>query len=142
MFCSKCGVQNEDGLNFCANCGAPLNAAPAEPVAPAAPVMPQQPVYQQPAYQPAPVKASVPGKGLGIAGMVLGIVGLVLICFGWVSIISSIVGISLSGVGMSKAKKAGVKNGMATAGLVCSCISLGLYFILFAIGFAGAAALM
>ena len=26
MFCSKCGAQNADGTQFCASCGAPLNA--------------------------------------------------------------------------------------------------------------------
>lgn len=119
MFCSKCGVQNEEGLNFCANCGAPLNAAPA---APAAPVAPQQPVYQQPVYQQAPV---IPGKGMGIAGMVLGIIGLVLMCFWYIGIPCAIVGVILSGLASSKAKKVGAKNGMATAGIVCSCIALG-----------------
>lgn len=128
MFCSKCGVQNEEGLNFCANCGAPLNAAPAAPVAP------QQPVYQQPAYQPAPV---VPGKGMGIAGMVLGIIGLVFMCVFYIGIPCAIVGVILSGLASSKAKKAGLKNGMATAGIVCSCIALG-FNILWIVGLGAA----
>jgi hypothetical protein len=86
----------------------------------------QQPTYQQPAYQ-APVQpASVPGKGLGITGMVLGIVSLVLFCFLYVSIPCAIIGAVLSGVGLKKAKDAGMKNGMAVAGLVCSLIALGI----------------
>lgn len=131
MFCSKCGVQNDDGLNFCANCGAPLNAAPAAPAAP------QQPVYQQPVYQQAPAAPAVPGKGMGIAGMVLGIIGLVLMCVFYIGIPCSIVGVILSGLASSKAKKVGAKNGMATAGIVCSCIALG-FNILWIVGLGAA----
>lgn len=141
MFCSKCGVQNDDGLNFCANCGAPLNAAPA---APTAPIVPQQPVYQQ-----APAAPVVPGKGLGVAGMVLsivglvfGIIGLLLACFWFVGFPCSIIGLILSAVASNKAKKAGIKNSMATAGIVCSCILLGLYVLLFALAIAGMTSIM
>lgn len=28
MFCQNCGTQNSDGVKFCNNCGAPLQAAP------------------------------------------------------------------------------------------------------------------
>ena len=41
----------------------------------------------------------------------------------------AIVGVVLSAVGYSKAKKAGMKNGMATAGLVTSCIAIGIDII-------------
>lgn len=50
MFCTKCGSQFADGSAFCPNCGAPVNAAPEQPVQPEQPVY-QQPVYQQPVYQ-------------------------------------------------------------------------------------------
>ena len=72
--------------------------------------------------------------------MVLGIVGLVLsFCVPVLPIIMCIVGVILSGVSMSKAKSAGMKNGMAVAGLVCSIIPLaisigGTIFILVAGG--------
>ena len=39
MNCPNCGTQNQDGVRFCAGCGAPAATA-------------EQPVYQQPAYQP------------------------------------------------------------------------------------------
>lgn len=37
MFCGKCGVPNDDGAQFCKNCGAPLTAAPAADQASAPP---------------------------------------------------------------------------------------------------------
>ena len=74
----------------------------------------------------APVPAKNPGKGLGIASMVLGIVSLVLFCWIYVSIPCALVGVILGGVGMKKSKDAGMSAGMATAGLVCSIISLAI----------------
>ncbi|MBQ6381281.1 MAG: FHA domain-containing protein [Clostridia bacterium] len=63
-----------------------------------------------------------PGKGMAIAGMVLGIVSLVI---PYVGLVTAIVGIVLSAVAYSKGKKAGIKIGMAIAGIVCSCVTLG-----------------
>jgi hypothetical protein len=76
--------------------------------------------------------ATVPGKGLGIASMVVGIVAIVLVCMWYISIPLAIVGAALGGVASSKAKKANMKNGMATAGLVCSiiCLALNVLWIL------------
>ena len=148
MFCPNCGTQNADNVAFCAGCGTKLGTEQPivqQPVVQQpvyqAPVQPQQPVYQQPAYQQKP---AVPGKGLGITGMILGIVSLVLFCFLYISIPCAIVGAILSGVALKKAKDAGMKNGMAVAGLVCSLIALGIcvvYWVLAAaalaeIGFA------
>lgn len=129
MFCPNCGTQNADDVMFCANCGAKMGAeqAPAQP-AYQQPVY-QQPAYQQPTYQAPAQPATVPGKGLGITGMVLGIISLVLFCILYISIPCSIVGAILSGVGLKKAKDAGMKNGMAVAGLVCSVIALGICII-------------
>jgi hypothetical protein len=107
----------------------PVYQAPVQPMYQA----PVQPVYQQPIQQP------VPGKGMGITGMVLGIVALVLFCMWYVSIPSAIVGAILSGVALKKAQEVGKKNGMATAGLVCSCIALGIA-ILFVLAVASCAA--
>ena len=53
MFCTKCGNQFADGSAFCPSCGAPVNAAPQQPVY----QQPVQPQYQQPAPQVAPVGA-------------------------------------------------------------------------------------
>lgn len=127
-FCPNCGAQNADNVAFCASCGGKLGAEQPvvqQPVyqAPVQPVY-QQPVYQQPVYQQKP--ASVPGKGLGITGMVLGIIALVLFCVTYVSLPCAIIGAILSGIGLKKAKDVGMKNGMAVAGLVCSVIALAI----------------
>ncbi len=111
MFCPNCGNNNPQGTQFCAACGAQLSQ-----------VAPQQ---SNPVVQPAYV-APVPGKGLGIASMVLGIVALGLFCMSWVALTCALVGCILGGVALAKAKAAGVKNGMAVAGLVCSVIALAL----------------
>lgn len=60
-----------------------------------------------------------PGKGLAIASMVLGILGF--FCYG----ITSIIGLILGCV----AKGKGCRSGMATAGIICSAISIVLYVI-------------
>lgn len=96
----------------------------------------QQPYYNAPQnvnYQPnygvpqGPMPPRDPGKGFSIAGMVCGIVGLVFCWSFGFGIIPSIVGLVLSVVGRKKSTDAGFYNtGMATAGLVCACISLGL----------------
>lgn len=114
MICRKCGTNVPDGAPACHVCGTPMGYA-------------------------APVPASVPGKGLGIAGMVLGIVSLVFFCIWYISLPCGITGIILSAVSKSKAKPYGAKSGLATAGIVCSAIALGLmilFIILVAIGIA------
>ena len=113
--CPNCRTNNAPGATQCAACGTPL-----------APV----------AYGVAP---AVPGKGLGIASMVLGIISLVLFCVWYIAIPCAIIGAALGGVALSKAKAVGMKNGVGTAGLVCSVIALGLaliFIILAAIGLA------
>ncbi len=114
MNCPNCGTPNNEGVMNCYNCGAPM----------------PRPVYN---YAPMPT-ATVPGKGLGIAGMVLGICSLVLWCFVYGAMAMAIVGAILSGVSISKAKAVGAKNGMAVAGLVCSIISLSFWIIIIAGG--------
>ena len=109
MVCRNCGAQLPENATFCQNCGTA--------------VMPAQPVYQAP-IPVAPV--TVPGKGQGVASMVLGIISLVLFCIWYIALPCAIIGLVLGAVGSSKAKKAGMKNGMATAGIVMSCIALGL----------------
>ena len=66
------------------------------------------------------------GKGQSIAGLVLGIVALVICWFGILSFVAlplAIVGLVLSVVGGKKAKAAGKKSGIATAGLVIGIIA-------------------
>lgn len=121
MICPRCGRDNAPGVAFCAGCGAPLaNAGMANP-----------------GYVGGfrPMNAPVPGKGLGIASMVLGIISLVFFCVFWFSIPCAIVGAALGGAAKSKA--AGAPNGMATAGIACSCIALGLAIFFFFIAMAG-----
>lgn len=145
MVCTKCGFTNEAEAKFCASCGAALSAPVVEPAAdtyanPAdtytAPVQNPTPAYSAP-YQ-APVQNYVPaqpvaqpGKGFAIAGMVCGIVSLVCI----VPLITGLLGIIFGGVAKSK----GFQGGMATAGIACGAIGLGLWVfsvIIAAMGFA------
>ena len=114
MNCPNCGAPNNEGVMNCYNCGAPM----------------PRPVYNYAPMQP----AAVPGKGLGIAGMVLGICSLVLWCFVYGAMTMAIVGAILSGVSISKAKAVGAKSGMAVAGLVCSIISMAFWIIIIAAG--------
>lgn len=136
-FCKYCGCQLEDGAMFCVACGQSQADAAPQQAAPQAPVyaQPQQPVYGAPQvpYGNPYAKPSVPGKGLGIASMVLGIVSLVLFCYWFIAIPCGIVAAALGGIALSKAKEVGMKNGLATAGLVCSCIALGIaiLFVIF-----------
>jgi len=149
MNCNKCGAEISPGAAFCVNCGEPVSAPQA---APQPPVTPQPQAVPQPQVTPAPqavqyaVPAPVlPGKGMGIAAMVLGIVSLALFCIWYISIPCAIVGAVLGGLSASKAKEVGAKNGMATAGLVCSIIAIGLailFVILVAIGVASMGAFL
>ena len=87
---------------------------------------------------------STPGKGLGIASMILGIVVLVLLCVYYISLPCAITGLVLGIISMKKAKAVGASHGMATAGIICSAIGLGLlviFFLLAIIGFAGMASM-
>ena len=73
----------------------------------------------------------VPGKGLAVAALVLGIVSVAL---GWIlplpivgqiiTLILGIVALVLAILAQKKSKEAGIKNGMATAGLVLSIIGI------------------
>jgi heme/copper-type cytochrome/quinol oxidase subunit 2 len=71
-----------------------------------------------PPATPAPVPvatAAVPGKGLGIAGLIL-------------AIFLPIIGLIVSIIARSQSKRAGFSNGPATAGIV-----IGILFTIFAI---------
>lgn len=148
MFCQNCGAQNPDGAPFCSTCGQALNnaQAPAQP-----PVQPpvQQPVYgapvqppvQQPPVYAAPQQPSVPGKGLSIASMITGIASLVMLCVLYLSVPAAIVGLVLGIISSNKAKEVGMKNGMATAGIICSSIALGISILIIFLAVIGIATL-
>lgn len=97
MICSKCGMQNPDGVNFCAACGAPLANAPSpeQPAAPGAPVYnqpnqppvynqppvnPQQPPFAAPVYgQPQPAPKKKKKTALIVGGVIAGVVVLAIV---------------------------------------------------------------
>lgn len=120
MFCGKCGANNNPGVGFCSTCGSPLNVQ--QPNA--------QPIYTN-------TNQSVPGNGMGIASMVLGIVSLVLFCAWYLAIPCAIVGVILGAIATNKAKMVGAKNGMATAGVVCSVIAIAIALMLVILAVAG-----
>lgn len=92
-----------------------------DPIVPApAPEPAPQPVYQQPA--PA-APSSYPGKGLGIGALVVALLGI----FVW--FLAPIVGLIMGGVARSQSKKAGFKNGPATAAIVIGIILLVLHVL-------------
>lgn len=117
MICRNCGTDCPNGTPVCPRCGAQLMAP-------------------TPGYYPQP---QVPGKGMGIASMVLGIISLVLFCIWYLAIPCAIIGVALGGAGASKAKEVGAKNGMATAGITCSCIALGIAILFLILGLIGLA---
>ncbi len=114
MFCPKCGAPANENQTCCTNCGAPL--------APQTFQSSQQTLHR------------APGFGLAIASMVLGICSLALFCVICLAIPCAIIGIILGGIALRKAKKAQTKSGMAVAGIVCSCVSLGILIVLIIIG--------
>lgn len=167
MVCKNCGSYNDDTAKFCIGCGANLaeqqestnqytttqeyapeatetvEVTPPEAETYDAPAYENAPpVYDntQPAYQAPPVYQNppvapdnlpTPGKGLGIASMVCGIVSF--FCAG---IILGILAIVFGGVAKSK----GYRGGMATAGIVCGAVGLGIYVIVLII--AGSASII
>ncbi len=176
MFCRNCGANNADNAAFCVSCGTPMaNEQPVdqEPVQPVSqePVQPvyqqpvqqpvyqqpvyqqpvyQQPVYQQPVYQ-APVQPvyndSLPGKALGIIGMILGILSFFFIFAILMELpialspLCAITGLVLSAIAKSKANHVGKTNGMGIVGMIFSIIVLAIWTLGLIIGLAGAGAL-
>ncbi len=104
MVCPKCGAQNPDNAAVCGNCGNQMTIS----------VQPQM-GYAQPA------PASVPGKGLAIAGMVCGIVSF--FCFG---LVLGLLAVIFGGVAKSK----GYRGGQATAAIVLGVIGIALTIIM------------
>lgn len=141
-FCPNCGTANADEVQFCTNCGASVAAQPAAPV---------QPVYQQPATPPVymAAKPKIPGRGMGIAGMVLGIIGIVYAVIFFIDvlrlsgyrissyfleeaiptiIVFSALGILATAFGAT-ARKKGYVCGVSASGLVLGIVSLAFYVL-------------
>jgi hypothetical protein len=85
-----------------------------------------------PGYQPQPgygaAAAPVPGKTLGIVGLIVGIAG-----FFIVPLLGSIAGLIISIIGRNQSKAAGVPNGPAKAGVIVGIIGIVLSVIWIAI---------
>ncbi|MFB2596250.1 DUF4190 domain-containing protein [Herbiconiux sp. P17] len=122
--------------------GAPV--PPQQPVPPAPPVPPAAPQYQAappvppaaptgaPAYQPQPgygaAVAPVPGKTLGIVGLIVGIAG-----FFIVPLLGSIAGLIISIIARNQSKAASVPNSPAKAGVIVGIVGIVLSVIWIAI---------
>jgi len=119
MFCVKCGSINSAGATFCGSCGDRLDTANGltiEQKQTGAPVQASVPVSRPNLQEPTRPQTS----GLAIAGFVtsffIGILGLIL------SILAK------KEIGRSNGQMTG--DGLATAGIVISCISMGLWVVL------------
>lgn len=142
MQCKKCGTTNQDNAKFCSGCDADLSLQNAgegldmnagQSISYNVPPQNQNYNYNQApgqnmnyGYPPYQNNVQDPGKGLAIAALVLGIVSF--FCF---PIITGVLGIVFGGVAKSK----GCRSGMATAGIVCGAVGLGLWFIMLIAGF-------
>ena len=117
MYCPKCGAHNPDNHEICESCGLKFGSAVRKSV--------YDPVTNT--YKPLPITLpSIPGKGMGVAAMVLGILSIVFCWALFISLPLAVIGVTLGGMGNSKANTIGVRNGCAVAGIVCSCITLGI----------------
>lgn len=122
MFCPKCGYRNDDIETVCGRCGNRFGAVALKSV--------YDPYSNT--YRHVPVEAAaVPGKGMGIAAMITGIISVVLFWLTYLALPLAVVGAALGGMGNSKANTVGLKNGWAVAGIVCSCIALGINLTMF-----------
>lgn len=102
------------------------------------PMQPYAQTYGQPMQmgygQPVP---PAPGNGISIASLVLGIIAIPMTCVYGLGIILAILAVIFGHVGHSQSKaQTGQANGMATAGLVCGYISLGIVVLVFIIALA------
>lgn len=158
-YCAKCGIQNEDEVLFCLNCGNKFensgenndenNPQVQEPQEQSGQIteqpqfyQPQQPVqqYQPPQpqqqyYQPAPQYQQQPmgyyPQPMPVPGKGMAIASLVLgICSIVYLFFLGIIGIVLAVMAKKKMLAAGYPTGLATAGLVLSIIGTALGAIL------------
>lgn len=135
MICKKCGTFNEEGTNFCRNCG--YNMVEVQEAVQPEITAQQEPVVEQ-TYQPEAAPENViptgytqnpepvkqPGMGLAIAGMICGILSFLCLWY-----ITGPLGIVFGIIAKSK----GCKSGMATAGIVCGAIGTVLSLVLIVI---------
>jgi len=111
-YCPYCGSVNNNGGNFCQNCGAHLQVQPVNNYYPNV----QNNMYQQKT------------NGIALAGFITAMVSLILNFWGIVGIVATV----LSGVGISKTGPGKEKGrGLAIAGLIVGIFSIvwGLFSI-------------
>ena len=102
MFCKNCGKEIDDKATVCVHCGVPTANA-----------QPQQVVV-----------TTAPNNGCAIAGFVLSFFS-----------VAAVIGLILSIVGLQKSKSPefnGKGKGLAIAGIVLSCITIGYWIIIIA----------
>lgn len=125
MFCPNCGTQNNDGVKFCANCGAALTpdtpaAAPVQQYNPVNPVN-TNPVNVTPVYS-ANTSAAQKTNVLCIVGFIVSLVSIVLLGT------TAIIGLILSVIGLIVANKSNQKGkGMGIAGVIISGILVAVW---------------
>ena len=102
MYCTNCGKEIDDKAVVCPHCGVVTDNY-------------VQPVIDKPAQKT---------NGLGIAGFVVGLSSLAL---GMYLLIACIVGLILSIIAVKNKPKYNRCNGLATAGLVISIVSMALW---------------
>lgn len=91
----------------------------------------QQNTYNEPKQFNSSDPSDYPGRTLGIAGLVLSLVSVALCFFeGPFSLMVAFLGFGLSIAGRLQSKSSGVKNGMATAGMIISIIHIAIRIIL------------
>ena len=146
--CTQCGQNLPDETAFCSNCGG-SNFEPVADQQQASQQPNQQSYYQPPVQQPgnqqsgyqqpyqqagASYQENNPAKGKATASLVLGIIGLVACWFGWGALLAialAVVGMILGINARKEIPKGQPGHSLATAGMICSIIALGLSTIVF-----------
>jgi hypothetical protein len=121
MFCSSCGTQVDNNVQFCPNCGTKFIQIPTAPeggtIPPITPIPPPPPLSTSPPFSAG--IASKKASGRAVTSLVLGILGLT--CCGIMAPIAWILGsMELKDIGSGLSSSAG--KGYATAGKILGII--------------------
>lgn len=160
-FCTNCGQSLPENAKACPNCGTFVEGAvPEAPVQDTTYTAPesfsaepqsnyasaqsyhtdtQNPYNAQQPYNVYTQPQQVPGRGMGIASLILGIVSLVFFCLPYLGLPCGIAGLILGCMANSKAKQAGMKNGVALGGIITSSIGLAINLLILVLAIVGLA---